>query len=426
MGRYTLKPKIPAGESFIGLIVQSDRFVLTWPFSRANPELHSVRWTVNGQEKDYIHYGESADRSELLVPDKCVHISAELIKLSDNGTKSTIYKVDYDATDGLPVDPIVSFVDSKLRVDWSAIWPCSHVKDYMLELTGKSGRTILNTITEKTSHTLTSRTDCELAEMCVLARDEKGDVIGRRCVPDVPPHDKLPMPLLDHKDKRLVIEWILPQYCHPTVVSIIVRSKERSEIVFTKHGDSTKAEIQAPEWCTVCVIYVVAEYPYLHSEVSEPAFFSGDQTATFLKPGLVVPGETVHCSRKESIFGAKELLKYQEADTAIPSKVLSWNLEAHCPVVLYNIEYVPGDDEHPRFNVVMRDNECIIESILHHTNMQISLVKSDGHVVKSQKRLIFGSSQTRIKICTEGGHQVRVYGPYEEEPQDKQLEHDTV
>ncbi|THD27350.1 hypothetical protein D915_001922 [Fasciola hepatica] len=332
-----LKLVIPEGESFIGLIVQSDRFVLTWPSSSANPELHTVRWAVNGQEKDHSHYGGSADRSELLVPDKCVHISAELIKLSDNGTKPTIFKVDYDATDGLPVDPIMSFVDSKLRVDWSAIWPCSHVKDYKLELIGKSGRTILSITTERTSHTLNSRTDCELAEMCVLARDEKGDVIGRRCVPDVPPH--------------------------------------------------------------------------------------GNQTATFLKPGLVMPEETTQCSRNESIFGANELLKYQDGDTAIPSTVLSWKLEAHCPVVLYNIDYEPEDDKQKRTNVVMRDNECIIESILHHTVMQISLVKSNGHVVKSQKRSFFGSRETKIKICTEGGHQVRVYGPYEEEPQDEKLEH---
>lgn len=63
--------------------------------------------------------------------------------------------------------------------------------DYTLEVIGRSGRIFANLTTLHPYLDLDGWAGCELAELCVTARDKQQGMIGRRCLPDVLPHGKM-------------------------------------------------------------------------------------------------------------------------------------------------------------------------------------------------------------------------------------------
>lgn len=93
-------------------------------------------------------------------------------------------------------------------------------------------------------------------------------------------------PTVDQTRKKLRIEWTLPKDCHPIVVSVIVRSNDHTEIVYTGAGDSRRTEVAVPNWCSLCTVYVAAQYPFLNTEVSEPAVILGESASQSINPSV--------------------------------------------------------------------------------------------------------------------------------------------
>lgn len=89
----------PEDKLYPGLLIQAHRFVAVWPFNESAAKKFSVKWIVNGVEKKHEHFDGPTTSSELILSNKCVHISVDVVKTPIDGTEPINFKLEYDASE---------------------------------------------------------------------------------------------------------------------------------------------------------------------------------------------------------------------------------------------------------------------------------------------------------------------------------------
>uniref|UniRef100_A0A183B8M9 Fibronectin type-III domain-containing protein n=1 Tax=Echinostoma caproni TaxID=27848 RepID=A0A183B8M9_9TREM len=261
------------------LVIQPGLLTAVWPANEPTVRGYALRWTVNGFTETKKDLPPSQRNYSLINIDPCTNVSIEVLKTEKDLSEKLHAQIHLNDTDNLMLQPVVTYLDNKLFLDWSDIWRCTKATTFNLTMKTQSGHVVYEEHDiRNTFQSITYRPDCEQTEVCITAGTVSRQILGMRCVADIRPfrRDKPSKPRLEQKENGdLSIEFTWSDSCSPSLVSVIIRSKTHSEVVRSSRSKTDSVNIPYPKWCSNCLVYVVASYPHLQDEISEPEILMG-------------------------------------------------------------------------------------------------------------------------------------------------------